>query len=70
MKCLCVTASSSLSQFAVLLKLRHESQNLLGSRDDLILQVASAVLCRVVEEVAIVHHDAAGVGHAPGAGVS
>lgn len=63
------TASSPPSQFAVLLKLRHESQHLLRSRDDLILQVKSAVLRRVLQEITIVNHHAAGVGHAPRAGV-
>lgn len=57
------------SQLAVLLKLRHEAQNLLRSRHRLILKVQDAVVGRLVQEVAVVHHDAAGVGHAPGAGV-
>lgn len=60
----------SLSQFAVLLKLRYQSQNLLWSRDDFILQIKSAVFWCLVQKVTIVHHDAAGVCVASGAGVA
>lgn len=57
------------SQFAVLLKLGHEPQNLLRRRHHFILKVQGAVVSRLLQEVAIVHHDSTGVGHAPGAGV-
>jgi len=49
--------------------LGHQPEHLLRRRDDLVLQVEGAVFRRVVQEVPIVHHDAAGVFHAPGAGV-
>ncbi|TNN85041.1 hypothetical protein EYF80_004695 [Liparis tanakae] len=55
--------------FAALLKLGHQREHLLRRRDDLVLQVERAVLGRVAQEVPIVHHHAAGVLHAPGAGV-
>ena len=59
----------SVSQFAVLLILGNESQNLIWRHDALIVKVHRAVLRRLLQEVAIVHHGAAGVRHAPGAGV-
>lgn len=57
------------SQFAGLLKLGHEAEHLIWRCDDLILKVKRAVFRCLVQEVTIVHHDAAGVGHTPGAGV-
>lgn len=58
------------SQFAVLLKLGHQTQHLLRCCDDLILQVKSAVFRCLVQEVTIVHHDATRVRNASRAGVS
>lgn len=65
----CLLVEFHYLQFARLLELRHQPQNLLRRHYDLILQVQRAVLGRVVQEVTIVHHQATGVGDTPGAGV-
>lgn len=56
-------------KFAVLLKLGHQAEDLLGSFDGLGAKVGGAVDGRVLQVVAVVDHQAAGAGDAPEAGV-
>lgn len=55
------TASASVTlEFAVLLELGHQAEDLLGGLDALAAEVGGAVGSRVLQEVAVVDHEAAG----------